>query len=394
MSDVCMSSSTKRAADSTTGGPSAKKGVGQGVSAGGMAGAAGGAGSKGETNPIPRPMKRNRMTFTFTKCTFDEITSDLVSYFPGAFTLCNLFPTRQTDIVANLAELFPLMSIHPLKFKMSNFVFLLDEVGALGSTPVTTTSITPQMYFLHMRPDDQTQTSIQIRDDDNKLLTFTTQIPDVNTSTLLTNDATFNANVENWALRTPGTASTFQDGGKVGPINASVMSGTPRVPRVADRKQFSIVRPGDAITKTYSTAVNKTLLATKIDYFRTIVSGATPSFTTTYYHYPGRFRPLLYRDEMSNPTLAEKHPELGSCTYDFFVCPPIAKGDGTILKQRVACMTEIEMSITLYNREDYYAVEGTHDANLSQFGMATWNPSTQGTAAVGDGSMKQTTFWH
>lgn len=354
---------------------------------------AGGSGSgAGDTDPqpIPRPFKENQITFLLTFSCLMEIDSINLKYLQSGSSPTGLFSNGQTDIFNSLAAAFPLMHIGKIKQRMSNFVFLLDEIGALGSTPVTTTAITPQMYFMHFHPSDSHSARFA--------LCSNTTNP-IATGQLLAWKPSTDAQTQRDGPFVNMTGLDSQDGIEAAGLNtdSQTMSASalytqfaafsagelqtrmpnaiyPRIPDLMDRKQFSIVNPGDVLEFDIETQVQKTCLPTNAGYFRSIGEGTN----TLFYHWPCRAKPLGNAMHRKNATLdlldSIKLPFL---RHHYFICPPIKKSDNTFLKQRVSGLFEASCPVTLYRREDH---DTSSDANVHPYANSEWHQSTVVTA--------------
>lgn len=356
----------------------------------GESGAAGGAGSKGgdsDPQPIPREFLYNTITFTLTMSTMIEFSSDTFKYLYTGSTLAQLFSNSQTEPLQTYSGLMPLMKLSKLKQRFSNFIFLLDEISALGSTPVTTTAITPQMYFLHFHPCDSHAIRYSLTPYDTvetdltwSLSAATTTPRDGPLVNMETINATEGTDVLQMAVdfQTIAATALFSDYGAYTADNiqkAIENKVYPRCPNIMDRKQYSIVNPGDVLNLPVKTLANGPWIDTTANIFRATQSGAN----TSYYHYPTRTHPLGQARNKFIANLDEQDSLKGFLHHHFFTCPPIKKSDGSILKQRVSGLYEAEMHVTLKMREDNTA---GLDNNLHVYDYCKWHPSTLVTATA------------
>nr|QTE03892.1 MAG: hypothetical protein [Tarsiger cyanurus parvoviridae sp.] len=373
--------STSKRASSSAHGPPAKKGVG----AAGENYAGGGAGSKGvgdtDPQPIPRPFTRDGYRTKLTWAANIEITNQELKFLWAGMTLANIFPQSQTAIFDTLAPIFPLMKIGPTKVRLSNFIFLLDEIGSLGSTAVTTTSITPQMYFYRFMPKNASSIRIALTNDSStgaaaNMMGFTIAELGGGRNGPFATMATMNASegsdylglaIDNQPIAAQGNFS-ISTGVTSGTLTSTTNLKLERIPNLMDRKQFCICNPGDVIDIVYPSELNRNWIPSKQQYFQIFGSDTSKQF----YHYPTRNFPLNSSYVRQNSDVQMGRVNNTPRNYDFFTCPPIKKGDSTILKQRVSALLEISCDVDMLRRDEAYP-DGT-DANTLNYSYATWNP--------------------
>lgn len=371
-------SSNKR---SNSGAPNAKRlrNGQQAAKTGGGAGAH--QGTMMDPQPIPLPMPLQQMTITFSTANWIEITNDL-KYYHGSSLLANLFDPTQHACLSSLKNYFPLMQIGPLKMKLSNHVFLLDSATQEASTASMTTSITPQMYFLHITPEDTSAdvynlvstslntgpTTAPILTYEEKNLVYDTNGPFITMSPV---DPIENIEALSMVISNADIANgtLLKAGGTVGLAATRVSSPVwPTYRKVFDRKNYKIIKAGDVIEIDVKTELNNSWIPTKENYFQKIESGSTQQV----YHFPCRNGILNKGSQRYDTTLMrENHDHM--LHHHFFTCPPIKGTNNTILKQRVSTFMEITLPVTLHRRVD--SDINTTDANAHTFNKATWAAS-------------------
>lgn len=386
MSEV--SSSGKRGAPKP-GGPRAKKSAGGGGNAGGSN--SGTTSGEADPQPIQRPFKSNRAHLQLNVSTFEEITSDKLKYFTGCMSPCKLFNSEQRIQAGKFAAIYPFVSVSNIKVRLSRFVFLLDEIGAIGGTPITTTSITPHMYFCHLHPADATTISYQLRDG-NSILNFDIKNklnePGGAAGSALT-DVVGMSDLEDlqmfaWSENFWGGISTASSvaGLKVNGAhdfkvaqNLSTNYKNRITSRIVDRANLSYVNAGDVVEFTVNTNLKgKNLNAKDVQSWFDYVD-ATSDDPDAFYTWPGDFTAFVNRGTLQNADIATLNMNDGPLNHHFFICPPIKKGDNTILKQRVSCVMEYSMHLNFWSREDIAVDDLLAQNNAQKFNVQNWWPS-------------------
>lgn len=328
-------------------------------------------------DPIPLPLYHQNVTFLLRNSRFVTITSDSPLYWQPSMCLFGIFPNQQFNVITSMKSVFPFMKLSPIKTCISNYVFLTSETAVEGSTPTSRTAITKQMALLHVSPSEPNVQQYKIQDTLNnfaqaKLITANANVQ--NAAPFVPLDE-IDTNINGWRINIPNpdakvSPSTTYAGGKVGNINAVLAAGGyPRHVEIMNRGQFDFITADEPFELVSKGEHIGTWLSSVNNYFGTPVN----SGTATFYHLPGKYRPLEDRSEGFDTTLNLRHAHNANLKHHIIAFPPIETESGTTLPQSCTFLSETTMTIELSRRED---AATPSDPNAKPWSEKLWLPST------------------
>lgn len=368
------STAVKRPADSSSGPPSKLQAM-AGSEGGGGSGGGGIQGNDSDPQPIERPFRTHTWKLTLNWGEWMEITAGQMLWYRGSITFADIFPNfgggvgTQRDNYKKLLAAFPYVKFGKLKVRMSNFIFLLDEVAATGSTPVTVTSITPQMYFVHATPhmENVPWFGLENRPMDGTASTRMDASIAQGAAPMPRGFNTVNSgSLESMCLSIPnsrpGTVTENDtnwgyDAAQTGSIDFRTAYNAPTVYNVSgqlvERGQMKFMNPGDCIEfECENNLEGKTFYSNDVTNVLDYTAG-TSTAHDSFYVYPSQFRPLVSLTSQYDTTLAKLHQLAQKpIRHHFFQCPPIMNGNNAVLAQRVSMYCEQKLDIFMYSHED------------------------------------------
>lgn len=126
--------------------------------------AEGGSGKKGAPNDdtkvqlIPRSLPQSSITLNFKYTTWEEFAPGRLYYLPTCQTPTFLF--NQPTILKQLKKFIPIantMTFHTPEVRLSNLIFLQDDLRVQSNTPTDATAFTQVCYLMTFSPPAQTQ---------------------------------------------------------------------------------------------------------------------------------------------------------------------------------------------------------------------------------------------
>lgn len=360
-------------------------------------------------DPIPRHLPLQSVTLNFTQRTWETFKPGQLYYLPICQTPRYMFDHSMYNQFSKFREMFGTMEIHQPRVRMSNFIFLQDELRVQAGTPTDSTAYTQVMYMVDFQPKGQNM-FFRLGEADNNLATASTNYsyqlePPANTQFITINGFT---NFDRMVLLPAqvNDAAGFEPGadieiGNVGDIRTSYIPpnaesqlrifshsmevNSPRLFRgintsvgfARNMDKVSFHQHGDSIEFAPNTNLNKIkLMNTNANSFlhdQTLqveqeIEGMDGMQTTVYlgeFVYPGRNRPFMSRadnlNEETNAITSGKH--FKPLDHKFFCIAPIRKPNGQLLGQRCSFVLEQNISVTFHMNQSMFG-EFDEDINF------------------------------
>lgn len=116
--------------------------------------AKGGPGAQCEekTDPIPRQLPVNSVTLNFSQRGWDSFVPGKLYMFLAQRSPKYMFDANNVKLFNKFKNLWHTMEIHQPTLKLSNFIFLQDDIRVQAGTPVDATAFTQVNYFISYEP--------------------------------------------------------------------------------------------------------------------------------------------------------------------------------------------------------------------------------------------------
>lgn len=372
----------------------------------------GGSGKKGcpaddcKTQLIPRSLPPSSITINFKLTTWEEFAPGKLYYLPTCVTP-KWIVNANNNLQNQLLQFMPLaqsFEIHTPEVKLSNLIFLQDDLRVQSNTPTDATAFTQVCYLMHFTPTTPTEyfklgnvvnqrntdyTNLEYELQPNYNSAFT-QVGEINytdfSSTILVP-----ANVNPYAGWNPYSRDANNPGKPfnsyppyISPITRSKTYGesidfhryvshnlqppdttassyflkpSKTIGYIKDMDKTTIYKYGDTINLPIQTNLEGQHLArSSNNYFWTdqTFTYITPDKDTVVYnkefYYPGNNRPFICRCTQYDPTVGclLHNKSFKKLKHHFITMPPIRKPNGALLGQRCSAICEQTFAITVH----------------------------------------------
>lgn len=367
----------------------------------------GGSGKKGcpsddtKTQLIPRSLPPSSITIHFKLTTWEEFAPGRLYYLPTCVTP-KWIVNGNNNLQLQLAQYLPLaqsFEIHTPEVKLSNLIFLQDDLRVQSNTPTDATAFTQVCYLMHFCPTTPTEyfklgnlvngrnsdvTDLEYELQPNYNSAFT-QVGEINytdfTNTLL---------IPAYINRTAGWNTDGNRGQNPNPpyndfppyispmttpksfgetidfhrycshnlqANASshFLKPNKTIGFIKDMDKTTIYKYGDTIHLPIETNLEgQTLARSPNNYFWTdqtftYVGGGNTVVYQKEFYYPGNNRPFLCRCTQYDPYVGciLHNKSFKKLKHHFITMPPIRKPNGALLGQRCSAICEQTFAITI-----------------------------------------------
>lgn len=386
----------------------------------------GGSGKKGvpaddsKQQLIPRHLPDQSITLNFKLTTWDEFAPGKLYYLPTSYTPRLLF--ENVEIRRQLAKFIPVMEsfeFHTPEVRISNLIFLQDDLRVQSSTPTDATAFTQVCYLIHYCPEQEfeyfklgnliNRTNNQYEDlnfefETNQDSSFLT-VGDINYTDfekllVIPAQANFYAGwdsdqrdtfiIKPYNIKVPYISPTFTSPASAQieafhryySCNFNVQDDNTRRWRAPgtnigfakNQNGTKFYKYGDTISCPINTNMEGLRLAKANnnffwnDYQTTLtVDGETIRYNTQFI-YPGNNRPYLCRCtnyEVSS-TCTHHNKNKKKLKHHFFTMPPIKKPNGALLGQRCSVVCEQTFSITInFSQANFFPNSDYYDSDMT-----------------------------
>lgn len=350
-----------------------------------------------KVNPIPRHLPEKSVTLHFTRRTWEEFAPGVLYYLPTTVGPKYMFNLQMKNQFLKFRGLWETMQIHTPKARISNLIFLQDDLRVQSSTPTDATAFTQVCYLVHFSPKagqqyfklaDVTAKStgahktLDYNLDPGIDRQFTiigeTQYTDFEHLMCLPAKvgtyAGWDPNQDSAPTKAPYAWTGAYISPTAGPnascnLNVQYDETSPYffdpakcIAMATDMDSISFMKYGDTKELTMVTNLEgKHLYCAPINdpFYETTLSttiGDDKVRYSTEWMYPGNNRPYICRcsnfDAKFSCTLHNKG--YAAIQHHFFTMPPIKKPNGALLGQRVSCLVEQSISITFNFHESTF----------------------------------------
>nr|DAC81434.1 TPA_asm: VP [Tasmanian devil feces monodnaparvovirus 2] len=122
-----------------------------------------------DESPIPRGPSTKSLCMCFYQRSWEEISSQKLSYLPQSLTPLSFFDGQQLQIIDKMLDAGFLFEIEHMGIKISNFIVLNDQLAASGDTPQEISSVVQRAKIVQFTPNIPMTTAFQIYDKQKRL---------------------------------------------------------------------------------------------------------------------------------------------------------------------------------------------------------------------------------
>nr|QTE03899.1 MAG: VP1 [Phylloscopus fuscatus densovirus] len=368
------------------------------------------------TQPIPRNLPQKSVTLHFTNRTWEEFAPGVLYYDPVCQNPFYMMDLNMIKQFMKFRGLWETMEISTPVAKLSNLIFLQDDLRVQSNTPTDATAFTQVCYLMHYNPAAQTE---YFRLDDvmqygnntvTKPLTYNllsgqntksqfikvgeTSFTDFENLAIIPAkinetagwvpgkafaDAKNNYNIDDpYIPPSPITQEPFYTLSKKYSANMNVdpddhyyMEPNTHLLWARNQDKVCFYKYGDTIELPKTTNLEGVqLMNTRANdftnqYSEAVSIGGTRVEYLTEFLYPGNNRPFKCRCTNLDPYLGCSLHNKGfkPLQHHFIMMPPIRKPNGALLGQRCSALMEQSMSVTFHFHESTFAT-GEDQTNM------------------------------
>lgn len=363
--------------------------------------------SESSTQPIPRHLPEKSVTLHFKRTTWEEFAPGKLYYLPTCVNPKYMFNENMREQFNKFKGLWETMTISAPHTRVSNLIFLQDDLRVQSNTPTDATAFTQVCYLVHFAPAAQTEyfqfgnlaqregtkyTPLQytLQPEEDKQFTLIGEREYESFDKLLTIPARINkyagwnpsdtgAPKSPYSYTKPYISPRELDGIvscnlQVENSDAYFLHSNKVLAYAQDQDYIKFFKYGDTIDLGITTNLEGTKLykdrANDFLNESVVVNVETGTDKVTYdteFMYPGNNRPVLCRCYNFDPQFSciNHNKDFKPLKHHFFTMPPIKKPNGALLGQRCSVLVESTMTVTFnFHESTFEGLESDQDINI------------------------------